>query len=270
MSPKKRAARDWRAPAGTGRECRRARELTRLHHRARTHIAAELQPLHEPVHVDRWPGAIRRMARRTKSRGGSRCRTALTVVRINVGSRRPPATSRPNAVHALGNDLGVGSDAVLWDRVPCWEGNDAHLGIEKGERCLQRIEPPIISRDVKHESGPPVADAASLREARKHQRVEPLGHAGQDQIVMNARIHSTNRRPQLAAVGFSIISITLRSSPGLVPGIQLTAGARAVNPDDEHRDDPVEIGWLSRPPRVHPAGCPTPKSENGAGPRSAH
>ena len=129
----------------------------------------------------RWPGAMVLSERRMNSRGGRRCRMALTVVRTTVGSLRAAAARRASAAMRRGHDLGVGADAVVGHRVPGRERDDAHLGGEEGEALGNA--PPAAGRRGRRAGAAAAAlapaAACCAEVAPAPAGTSPSGHAGQ-------------------------------------------------------------------------------------------
>ena len=130
----------------------------------------------------RWPGARWSSSDlRMNSRGGTRCRMALTVVSTMVGllaRRRAPAA--PAAAMRRATISRVRADAIVGHRVPGREGDDAHLRREEREP-LGRA-PPAAGRRARHAAARPGRHRARARtlgrELRQDARVEPFRHAG--------------------------------------------------------------------------------------------
>src|SRR5690606_39698527 len=94
-------------------------------------VAAEQEPLHEAVHVDALSG--RHLPNRIAHELARWHALEDGVDRSQDESRLAAATryqSRQRR-HAPGDDLGVGPDAVIRNRIPGREGDDAHLRIEE-------------------------------------------------------------------------------------------------------------------------------------------
>ena len=99
----------------------------------------------------RWPAAMVFSERRMNSRGGTRCRMALTVVSTTVGPLRGAGRQAGQRGDAGGDDLGVGADAVVGHRVPGRERDDAHLGREERQALGQRLQPPVVAGHVQQQ-----------------------------------------------------------------------------------------------------------------------
>ena len=114
------------------------------------------------------------------SRGGTRCRMALTVVRTTVGSLRAVGGKAGQRGDARGDDLGVGADAVVGHRVP---GRELERRAPWARRTrAPRPAPPAAGRRARHAAaaGVPLAPAPASRQARASTSgAEPFRHAGQ-------------------------------------------------------------------------------------------
>jgi hypothetical protein len=123
-----------------------------LHDRARAPETGLLQAPHELVHVDvlaRREGFQRlanKLARRHALQGG--------IDRRDDDGRLAPPGGRENGQRGqpLGNDLGIGRDAVVGHAIPGRDGDHAHMWSKEGQGGGERLEPPVVAGDV-HQDG---------------------------------------------------------------------------------------------------------------------
>ena len=128
----------------------------------------------------RWPAAMVFSDLRMNSRGGRRCRMALTVVSTTVGLLRRPGHQPGQRGDAGCQDLRIRPDAVVGHRIPGREGDHPHLRREEFQPLGQRLQPPVVAGNVQQQRRR-IARALRLPDQlRQHQRPKPIRHPGED------------------------------------------------------------------------------------------
>ena len=192
-------------------------ELARFHDGAAALIAHQCQPLRQVTHVDALAGRDRldRALEECARRHPLQCGVDRRQHHCRVLARRQ--TEPGERRDALGHDVGVGADAVIRDRVPGWKRDDAHLRGKEGERALERVEAAVVAGDVQKRAG--CAAAAGFGdELGEHERVEPLGDAGDRAVAARLMFRFVGlHRPSITRLPIRDSCARRRSAPPTPP-----------------------------------------------------
>ena len=123
--------------------------------------------------------------------------------RIDRGEDHRGALARTQAQFckggdALGNDLCIGPDAIVRNRIPCRERHDAQIGGKERQRLLKRIKAAVIARNMKQRARRAGA-CGIVHQMGDHKCVKPLRHTSNDVIGGNGAVF-LNRAHSLSSV----------------------------------------------------------------------
>ncbi len=151
--------------------------LALLHHGPGARVAGKREALRQLPHVDALAGRQRphrlaneRARRNTLQHGVDRRQNDHRLLARADGEPR----QRGNAAS---DDIRVRPDAIVRHRIPRRKGNDLGVGREELQRRLQRIEAPVVARQMQHEARRAIGQRLA-HQLRQHQCIEPLRHSG--------------------------------------------------------------------------------------------
>ena len=131
------------------------------------------------------PGAAEKLSLATLSRGGTRCRMALTVVDRMRGLSAEDLRAREarQDQHAARRDGGIGRHAVIGLAVPGGELQHLDVGRREGDGVAERLGALALAGDMDQHGGPLGAGAGQRAGEIGHdEAVEPVRHMAQRDV----------------------------------------------------------------------------------------